>query len=98
MADLVLVVTVKAHLDVVETLRPAMLENAAQSVQEEGCLQFDVIVSQDDEHTFIFYEVYKDEDALASHRQTPHFLAYWNLMQELGGKVERTAQLFDKLS
>ena len=98
MADLVLVVTVKAHPDVVERLKPAMLENAGQSVQEDGCLQFDVIVSQDDEHTFIFYEVYKDEDALASHRQTPHFLAYWNLMEELGEQVERTAQLFDRLS
>ena len=98
MADLVLVVTVKAQPDVVERLKPAMLENAAQSAQEEGCLQFDVIVSQDDENTFIFYEVYKDEDALASHRQTPHFLEYWNLMQELDEQVERTAQLFDRLS
>jgi len=98
MADLVLVVTVKAHPDVVERLKPAMLENAASSVQEEGCLQFDVIVSQDDEHTFIFYEVYKNEEALASHRQTPHFLAYRDLMQELGDSVERTAQPFDKLT
>ena len=98
MADLVLVVTVKAHPDVVERLKPAMLENAASSAQEEGCLQFDVILSQDDAHTFIFYEVYKNEEALASHRETPHFLAYWNLMQELGEQVERTAQLFDRLS
>jgi quinol monooxygenase YgiN len=98
MADLVLVVTVKAHADVVEKLRPAMLENAAKSVQEEGCLQFDVIESREDENTFIFYEVYKDEDALARHRETPHFLAYLNVMQELGEKVERAAQLFDKLS
>ena len=98
MADLVLVVTVKAHPDVVERLKPAMLENAANSVQEQGCLQFDVIVSQDNEHTFIFYEVYKSEEALASHRETPHFQAYWNLMQELGEQVERTAQLFDRLS
>jgi quinol monooxygenase YgiN len=92
MADLVLVVTVKAAADVVEKLRPAMLENAAKSVQEEGC------ESREDENTFIFYEVYKDEDALARHRETPHFLAYLNVMQELGEKVERAAQLFDKLS
>ncbi len=98
MADLVLVVTVKAQPEVVERLKPAMLENAAQSAQEEGCLQFDVVASQDDENTFIFYEVYKDEDALASHRRTPHFQAYWNLMQELGEKVERAATLFDRLS
>jgi quinol monooxygenase YgiN len=46
----------------------------------------------------MFYEVYKDAEALAAHRKTPHFLNYWNLMQELGDKVERSAQLYDKLS
>ena len=98
MSDLVLVVTVKVKPGYVDVLRPAMLENAAQSIKEQTCYQFDVIVSQDDDNTFMFYEVYKDEQALADHRQTPHFLAYWNLMQELGDKVERSAQLFNKLS
>jgi (4S)-4-hydroxy-5-phosphonooxypentane-2,3-dione isomerase len=98
MSDLVLVVTVKVKPGYVDVLKPAMLENAAQSVKEETCYQFDVIVSRDDENTFIFYEVYKDERALAAHRKTPHFLSYWKLMQELGDKVERSAQLYDKLS
>jgi quinol monooxygenase YgiN len=98
MSNLVLVVTVKVRPEYVEKLKPAMLENAAKSVQEATCYQFDVIVSQDDEHTFMFYEVYKDEQALADHRQTPHFLTYWNLMQELGDYVQRTAQLFNKLT
>lgn len=98
MSNLVLVVTVKVQPEYRAKLEPAMLENAAQSVREEKCHQFDVIVSQDDENTFMFYEVYEDEQALADHRQTPHFLSYWNLMQELGDNVERTAQLFDKLS
>ena len=87
MSILVLVVTVKVQPEYVDKLKPAMLENAAQSVKEENCYQFDVIVSQDDENTFMFYEVYKDEQALADHRQTPHFLNYWNLMQELGDNV-----------
>ena len=98
MSDLVLVVTVKVKPEYVDVLKPAMLENAAKSIKEPTCYQFDVIVSQDDDNTFMFYEVYKDEQALADHRQTPHFLAYWNLMQELGDKVERSAQLFNKLS
>jgi (4S)-4-hydroxy-5-phosphonooxypentane-2,3-dione isomerase len=98
MSNLVLVVTVKVKPEYVDTLKPAMLENAAQSIKEETCYQFDVVVSQDDKNCFMFYEVYKDEQALAAHRQTPHFLNYWNLMQELGDNVERTAQLHDKLS
>ena len=98
MSHLVLVVTVKADPSVVERLKPAMLHNAEQSALEDTCYQFDVNVSQDDENTFLFYEVYKDEEALAEHRKSPHFLNYFNLMQELGGKVERVAQLHDKLS
>jgi len=98
MSNLVLVVTVNVQPEYVEKLKPAMLENAAKSAQEATCHQFDVIVSQDDENTFMFYEVYKDKQALADHRQTPHFLKYWNLMQELGDNVQRTAQLYNKLS
>jgi len=98
MSNLVLVVTVKVQAEYVEKLKPAMLENAAQSVQEENCYQFDVIMSQEDENVFMFYEVYKDEQALAEHRNTPHFLRYWNLLEELGDKAERNAQLFNKLN
>ena len=94
MPNIVLVVTVKVKPEYAERLKAAMLENAAASAQEEGCHQFDVIVAQDDENTFMFYEVYRDEQALADHRQTPHFLKYWNVLQELGENVERTAQLF----
>ena len=70
MSKIALVVTVKVKPEYTEKLKPAMLENAKQSAQEEACYQFDVIVSQDDENTFMFYEVYKDEQALADHRQT----------------------------
>ncbi len=98
MSNLVLVVNVKIKPGHADALIPAMLENATQSALEETCYQFDVIVSQDDPNTFMFYEVYKDEQALADHRQTPHYLNYYNLMQELGDNVERSAQLHDKMS
>ncbi len=98
MSNLVLIVTVKIDPGCVEQLKPAMLENAAQSRLEETCYGFDVNVSQDDPNTFLFYEVYKDADALAAHRKKSHFLNYWSLLQELGEKVERTAQLYHKLN
>ena len=98
MPRLVLVVNVTVKPEYTEQLRPAMLENAADSVKEPGCHQFDVSVSQDDENSFVFYEVYSDAAALAAHRQTPHFLNYWNLMQELGDNVERRAQQYTLVS
>ena len=98
MSNLVLVVTVTVDPDHVDRLKPAMLQNAAQSRLEKDCHGFDVNVSQDAPNTFLFYEVYKDADALARHRRTPHFLNYWSLLQELGDRVERTAQLYDRLN
>ncbi len=98
MSNLVLVVNVKVKPVHADALIPAMLENAAQSALEETCYQFDVSVSQDDPNTFMFYEVYENEQALADHRQTPHYLNYYNLMQELGDNVERSVQLYDKMS
>lgn len=98
MSKLVLVVNVKVKPGHADALIPAMLGNAAQSALEETCYQFDVIVSQDDPNSFVFYEVYKDEQALADHRQTPHYLNYYKVMQELGDNVERSIQLHDMMS
>ena len=98
MANLVLVVIVRIKPGQGEELKPAMLENAASSIKEDGCYQFDVVVSKDDENEFLFYEVYKDAEALDSHRQTPHFLKYFGLMQSLGDNVERTAQIYDQVN
>lgn len=98
MSNLVNLVRVRVQPEVRERLMPAMLENARQSVLEDTCYQFDVIQSRDDENEFVFYEVYKNEEALATHRETPHFLAYFDLIQELGDRVERTPLLYEIIS
>jgi autoinducer 2-degrading protein len=55
--------------------------DAEHSQQELGCLRFDVIQDRDDPNRFYFYEVYKDEAALQSHRQTAHFKLYFEKTQ-----------------
>ena len=94
MARLVNLVNVKIDLEVIERVKPIMMENARKAVLESDCYQFDVAVAEDDENTFIFYEIYKDEQALAEHRETPHFKAYWNLINELSDSIQRSAKLF----
>ncbi len=47
MPNLVLVVNVRIKPGHGEELKPAMLENAANSVKEEHCTQFDVVVSEE---------------------------------------------------
>lgn len=68
-------------LDVVsgrlEEFTTAIATNAERSFTDEpGCLYFDVVQSLADDHHFVFYELYADEDAVAAHRAAPHF-AQW---------------------
>jgi quinol monooxygenase YgiN len=60
----------------------AAVANATRSAAEEpGCVRFDVIRDRDDPNCLYYYEVYRDDAALATHRQTPHFKAYVEKIQ-----------------
>jgi quinol monooxygenase YgiN len=39
---------------------------------EPGCARFNVLQDAQDQNTYYFYEVYKDEAALEAHRAAPH--------------------------
>ncbi|MGH9338339.1 MAG: putative quinol monooxygenase [Acidobacteriota bacterium] len=69
-----LVVTVLIEIDPghFEAFREAVLKNAAGSLYEPGCFQFDVSFSEDRKHCFL-YEVYSDQAAFGDHQATPHF-------------------------
>ena len=65
------------ELDIVpaefEKFKAAILENAAASVQEPGCRQFDVLFEENSPHHVFLYEVYDNAAALEAHRATAHF-------------------------
>jgi len=67
------------------------LNNAEHAVADEpGCLRFDVIQDRDDPNCFRFYEVYRDDAALAAHRETAHFKRYMEESQPwLAAPAER---------
>ncbi|MGH9256737.1 MAG: putative quinol monooxygenase [Vicinamibacterales bacterium] len=72
----VLHVTLRVKPEHISEFLEVALHNAAHAVNEPGCLRFDVIQDRDDPACFRFYEVYRDDAALAAHRQTPHFKRY----------------------
>ncbi|MCX7522536.1 putative quinol monooxygenase [Microbacterium sp. STN6] len=51
------------------------LREMAQHVaaHEPACLVYNANVDLENENLFCLYEVYTDEDAVAAHRETPHF-------------------------
>lgn len=53
-----------------------MRENARASYEsEDGCIQFDVVADLNQPQTFYLYEIYKNQQGLAAHKQTEHYLA-----------------------
>jgi quinol monooxygenase YgiN len=64
----------------------ALKTNGAAAVQEPGCREFNITVSQKDpNHVFIF-EVYDNAAALDAHRATDHFKAYMAATKEMVAK------------
>ena len=81
---LILYVNVDVKPDRIPEFLTAIRDNAASAVRDEpGCFGFDVLQSVDDATKFVFYEAYRDQEALAAHRQTPHFKRYFERTQDL---------------
>jgi quinol monooxygenase YgiN len=66
-----------------DEFQKATIENARNSVQEPGCARFDVIQQVDDPTRFELVEIYRDEKALAAHRESPHYLAWVERVPEM---------------
>ena len=73
-----LIVHVQVHVkpECVEAFREATIENARHSVREAGIARFDVAQQSDDPSRFVLVEVYRDEAAVAAHKETGHY-AKW---------------------
>ena len=56
---------------------------------EPGCLRFNVLQDTADENVYYFYEVYRDKDAQAAHRQAPHYAVWKAAADTLEGPAER---------
>jgi quinol monooxygenase YgiN len=68
------------ELDIVPAQFDAFMDaaktNAAASMQDAGCREFDIAVSKAEPHHVMFFEVYDNEAALTAHQATDHFKAY----------------------
>src|SRR3981081_1418688 len=56
---------------------------------EPGCLRFNVLQDANDENTYYFYEVYKDQAALEAHRAMPHYKVWPRRGATLGRRLRR---------
>ena len=82
---LTVVAELKAKPGREEEVRSLLLSVIEPVRAEEGCLQYDLHVSTADPAAFVFYENWKDADALKAHARSAH-------MKEFGAKA---AELLD---
>ena len=61
----------------------ASVANHLGSVKEPGNIRFDLIQQADDPSRFMFYEAYESEEAVALHKNTPHYLKWRETVQEM---------------
>jgi len=57
--------------------------NAKASLTEPGVLRFDVLQDQADPTHVVLVEVYRDDDASAAHKLTPHYAAWRDTVAEM---------------
>jgi autoinducer 2-degrading protein len=66
-----------AYIDVkpesIEAFKKITVYNHENSLKEAGNIRFDVLQNTEDETKFALYEIWKDEDAFASHKATEHY-------------------------
>ena len=72
----ILIVNLHVKPEHLEAFREATLENARNTVKEPGVARFVVLQQSDDPTRFVLYEVYRDADAPAKHRETAHYNAW----------------------
>ena len=78
---------VHVHVNVkpefVEDFKQATIENARNSVKEEGIARFDVIQQTDDLTKFILVEIYKTAQAPTAHKETAHYARWRDTVAEM---------------
>lgn len=79
------IVLVHVHVkpEFVDAFKQASLENASNSVKEEGIARFDVIQQVDDPTRFILVEVYKTVEAQSAHKETAHYLKWRDTVADM---------------
>jgi (4S)-4-hydroxy-5-phosphonooxypentane-2,3-dione isomerase len=89
---LVVHVHVRVRPGRVDDFLAATLVNAQASLGEPGVLRFDVIQDQADPGHVILVEVYRDDDASAAHKLTPHYAVWRDSVAEMMAEPRASAR------
>ncbi len=89
---LVVHVHVRVQPERIQDFLAATMTNARASVTEPGVLRFDVVQDQADPAHMIFVEVYRDDEASAAHKLTPHYATWRDRVAEMMAEPRASAK------
>ena len=80
---MIVVAKLKAAAGKEKEMEKALLDIIPKVSEEEGTLVYTLHQDQNDPTVFLFYEKYKDTDALVAHSSTPHFKELFRTLKPL---------------
>ena len=72
-----LTVILKSKTESIETLKSLLLDLVQNSKKETACLQYDLHQSDKEPNTFIFHEVWENQDGLDLHNQQSYLQTFF---------------------
>lgn len=89
-----LIVQVFIHVkpESIEAFKAASLENARNSVLEQGVIRFDVMQQEDDPNRFVLQEIYRTAEDPARHKETPHYARWRDTVESMMAEPRRSAK------
>jgi (4S)-4-hydroxy-5-phosphonooxypentane-2,3-dione isomerase len=92
----VVCVSIRVKPECVDAFKAATRLNHEGSVNEPGCVRFDVLQGAEDPTQFFLYEVYRSSEDFDAHKQTPHFFRWRDAAEPMMAEP-RTRQLMHSL-
>ncbi|MEZ5425504.1 MAG: putative quinol monooxygenase [Pyrinomonadaceae bacterium] len=83
---IVLIARLKVKEDKIEETKNAALAIVADSRAEEGCINYDIHQSIEDETVFFWHETWKNKAAIDEHFEMPFFKEFFGVVQEVAAE------------
>ncbi len=85
--NVTVVATIKVKEEMVDDVKNELESLVTSTVQEEGCINYNLHQSIDDSALFIMYENWESRDALDMHMASPHFKAWREKAKDLLAEI-----------
>lgn len=69
--------------DMQKFLAACIEEGKASVLDEPDCYRFEILRDKNDQNRICFIEVFKNEQALQAHYETPHFSKMWETIESM---------------